>query len=338
MKGLKQNVGIDIAKDSFVATVTVLLEGQQIKHLKTKKFTNNQDGFISFWEWSCSLTDNSIANSYTMEATGVYYEGLAYFLWGKETIIHVLLPSMAKKFSQSLNVKTKTDKIDSKVLGHMGAERALEKWTLSSGIYRKIRTLTRERQQLVKEKTRCKNQLHAEEHTAEPLRSTITRYRNHISFLEKQIIAVEKELKKLIAKDDFVAEKIKKVTTIPGISDVTVATVAAETSGFANIKNIRQLNSYAGYDIVQKESGNWKGKSRISKKGNSRIRQALYMPSLSTICHTKTYKEFYTRLNERKQNGMVSGTAVQRKLLGLIYTLWKNDSEYVDNYEQKKAG
>ncbi len=337
MKVLRQNAGVDIAKASFVATLTVLLTGQVVKHKGTKTFKNNQQGFDEFLQWIGKLKDEEISVNYTMEATGVYYESLAYYLWDKDAVIHVLLPNKAKKFAESLNIKSKTDKIDSKTLGQMGVERVLSSWKLSSKIYRKLRTLVRENQQLIKERSRCKNQLHAEEHSAEPLKTTVTRTKNHIKYLNKQIESIEKELKAIVVKDDFVANKVKKITTTPGLGFMTVVTVIAETGGFDNVSSIKQLTSYAGYDICLKESGKWKGKTRISKKGNSHIRSALFMPSLSSIQYSNTYKTFYSRLNDKKQNGLIAGTAVQRKLLGLIYTLWKNDSEYIENYKTNKA-
>ena len=94
----------------------------------------------------------------------------------------------------------------------------------------------------------------------------------------------------------------------------------------------KQLTSYAGYDIVLRESGTWRGRSRISKKGNSHIRRALHMPSLCAKTYSQTYYKFYNRINDRKQNGLVSAVAVQRKLLGLIYTLSKNDAAYIENH------
>ncbi len=333
MKLLKQNVGIDVAKGSFVATLTVLLEGQVLKHLRTKTFQNNRGGFDELTEWVSKLSDPLLPLHFTMEATGVYYESLAYYLWGLDHIIHVLLPNKAKKFADSLNIKSKTDKAGSKVLGQMGVERSLVKWGLGSKIYRTLRTLVRERQQLIKERTRCKNQLHAEMHSAGPLKTTLARMRNHIKYLDKQVKAIEKEIDKTVNKDQFVADKIKKISTVPGLRTLTIVTVVAETFGFANITSIKQLNSYSGYDVQIRESGKWKGKSRISKKGNSHIRQAMYMPSLSSITHSQTYKKFYNRLNDKKQNGLISGTAVQRKLVGLIYTLWKKDEEYIENYQ-----
>ena len=337
MEKLRQNVGIDLSKDSFVATFTLLLTGQTVKHLATKNFENNLKGFEQLYQWVKKIKNENIPLSYTMEATGVYYECLAHYLWDKDSIIHVLLPNKSKKFAESLNIKSKTDKIDSKILGQMGVERVLSHWKLSSKIYRQLRTLVRERQQLLKERTICKNQLHAQEYSVEPLRTTLTRTRNHIKYLSKQIESIEKELKIIVEKDELISKKIKKITTVPGLGFTTVVTVVAETSGFDNFKSLKQLTSYSGYDIRIKESGKWKGKSRISKKGNSNIRQALYMPSLSSIQHSKTYKTFYNRLNEKKQNGLISGTAVQRKLLGLIYTLWKNDTEYIENYNLNKA-
>jgi len=337
MEVLRQNVGIDIAKDTFAAAFTALLKGQVIKHIGTKEFKNNTKGFEEFFKWNEKLQVDNLEVSFTMEATGVYYESLAYYLFDKEVSIHVLLPNKVKKFAESLNIKSKTDKIDSKILGRIGAERVLDKWVLSSKIYRKLRTLSRERQRLITTRTTVKNQLHAETHTGDPVKTVITRMKNLIKYLNKQIESIEKELKNVVSKDNYVSEKVNKITTIPGIAFLTAITVIAETNGFNNITSISQLSSYAGYDVSIKESGKWKGKARISKKGNSHIRKAMYMPFLSSIRSSETYRLFYDRVNENKASGLIAGTAIQRKLLGLIYTLWKNDTEYIENYEMKKA-
>jgi len=300
MNILRQNVGIDIAKDSFVAAFTTLETGQVVKYKGTRTFKNSDKGFKEFLIWSEKFKLDDLLVNYTMEATGVYYEGLAYFLFEKEKTCHVLLPNKAKKFAESLNLKSKTDKIDSKMLGRMGGERLLEKWELSSKIYRLLRTLSRERQQIVKDRSRIKNQLHAEKHSGDPVKTTIRRMKNHIKYLDKQVKLVEQELKTTVSKDTYISDKVKKVITIPGVAFGTAVTIIAETQGFNNISSTRQLSSYAGYDVSAKESGKWKGKTRISKKGNSHIRQAMYMPSLSSVMHSDTYKVFYNRLNEKK--------------------------------------
>ncbi len=337
MKLLRQNSGIDMAKDNFVAGFTSIDAEHNIQQKRPKTFKNNLSGYVAFLNWIESLQSNTIEMNFTMEATGVYYEGLAYFLKEGGKRVSVLLPNTVKKFGESLNTKSKTDKIDAKIIGLMGVERILPEWKLSSKIYRELKTLTRERQRLVENRTVVKNQLHAEEHTAYPLKTAVTRMKNHIEYLNEQIASIERELKNKVSKDDFVSEKIKKVTTIPGVSFITAVTIAAETQGFDNFTSSRQLSSFAGYDIQLKESGKFKGKTRISKKGNSHIRRAMYMPSLSTIGHSQTYKKIYNKLYEKKENGLIAGTAIQRRLLNLIYTLWKNDTEFDDNYRAKVA-
>ena len=335
MKVLRQNSGIDMAKDTFHAGFTTTNEEFEISQKRPKMFKNNLSGYEEFLKWIEDCEVKNLPMHFTMEATGVYYEGLAYFLKEKGKNVSVLLPNVAKKFAESLNIKSKTDKIDAKTLGQLGVERSLPEWKLSSEIYRELKTLTRERQRLVENRTAIKNQLHAEEHTAHPMKTTMTRMKKHIQLIDKQIASIENELRNKVSKEDFLSDKIKKITTIPGISFLTVVTIVAETQGFDNFTSIRQLSSFAGYDVRLKESGKFKGKTRISKKGNSHIRRAMYMPSLSTIRHSQTYKNIYDRLYEKKGNGLIAGTAVQRKLLGLIYTLWKNDTEFDENYQTR---
>jgi len=238
MNLLKQNVGVDISKDSFVATFVVMLQGQIIKNKRTRSFPNTGKGIKEFIEWVGEQADTTLDIHVTMEATGVYYEELAYTLYDQNSVtVHVLLPNIAKKYFESLNVKVKTDKVDSKILGKMGLERTLIPWTLSSKIYRNLRTLSREKEQMVKESTMIKNQLHAEIHTAEPMKRTVTRYKNRIKYLDKQIKSVEKDIEKMMESDSFVSGKVKKIKTIPGISTATIVGVIAETGGFVNTLN-----------------------------------------------------------------------------------------------------
>ena len=92
-------------------------------------------------------------------------------------------------------------------------------------------------------------------------------------------------------------------------------------------ESIRQVVSYAGLDVVMKESGKFKGKTKISKKGNARIRQCLFMPAMSAIQHNDKIKDLYWRIRERnpdiKRKGIVAG---MRKLLILIFVLWKKNN------------
>lgn len=337
MKVKRQNVGVDVSKDTLASCMVFLTEDFEIKIKASKMFQNNADGFSELFNWANSKKDSDLELSFTMEPTGVYYEGLAYYLFEKKQLVHVVLPNRAKKYADSLQEKAKTDKLDAKSLGRLGVERKLEKWHVGSPVYRKLKTLTRERNALIKERTVFQNQLHALNHSADPFKKSVTRLKQIIRFINKQIKTIELDCEHIVNKDEMVKAKVDKVTTIPGVGFITAIVVIAETHGFALITSIKQLVSYAGLDIKIRESGKWKGKSKITKKGNVHIRKALYFPSYSSVKHSETNRKFYIKLFDKKGKSMVAATAVQRKLLGLIYTLWKNDTIYIENYKQNKA-
>ncbi len=337
MKVVKQNVGIDVSKKELAVCLTFVRENLSIIIKGTRKFSNNESGFKAMMEWLERKKDSALPLHFTMEPTGVYHENLAYFLNDMEQLVHIVLGNKAKKYAESLDINSKTDKLDSKALSRMGVERTLEPWSPGSPIYRKLKVLTRERSAVLKLRVMIKNQLEAMLHSAFPNKKSTNRLKRLINEFNSQVEKIEKDIEKLVENDMELKSRILKVTTIPGVGFLTAVIVIAETDGFALIKSIKQIVSYAGLGIKIRESGTWIGKAKISKAGNVHIRKALYWPAYSSIAHTQTYKAFYERLFSRKEISMVASVAVQRKLLGLIYTLWKNGTVYIDNYESQKV-
>lgn len=117
---------------------------------------------------------------------------------------------------------------------------------------------------------------------------------------------------------------------------LTAAIVLAETNGFELIRNKRQLTSYAGLDVKEKQSGiSVKGKAKISKQGNRYLRKAVHLPALSAK-HCGQYRETYARLVGRHGIKMKALVSVQRKLLELMYILYKNRTTFEPDFEEKK--
>ncbi|SFF11689.1 IS110 family transposase [Thermophagus xiamenensis] len=334
---LKQNIGIDISKDAFDAYLVALTKELDIVSIGGRRFKNTDKGIEEFVKWAEKKANPAVELEFTMESTGVYYENLAYTLFEEGYIVHVVLPNLAKKYIESLGLRSKTDKLDAKALGQMGVERKLSVWHPASKNIRILKVLTRERTKRQKEKTVVKNQLHALKHSKDRPASSIQRLTELINFLEQLITDIDKEIKQLITEDEVLNLKVQNIISTPGLGITTAASVIAETNGFAGFNNIKQLQSFAGYDIKIRESGKWKGKSKISKKGNSYIRYALYFPAYTIIRKSPHYKTFYDRLLDKKGESLIAATAVQRKLLGLIYTLWKKDVCFDPDIESKQA-
>ncbi len=147
---------------------------------------------------------------------------------------------------------------------------------------------------------------------------------------------VEKQIQNLITKDALLKDKYDKISKIKGIGLLSFAVIVAETNGFELFENQKQLVSYSGYDVIENQSGTRTGKTRISKKGNSRIRRILHMPALTAVRYDEpTFKALYERVYQRTGIKMKGYVAVQKKLLCLIYALWKKDQAYNPNYAKE---
>lgn len=330
-------VGIDISKDHFHAALCTRKD-LDLKFSVTKKWDNNKTGFSQFLKWVNQQISKGTEVHFLMEATGVYHEHLAYFLDGKSKPVHIVLPNTSKHFFQSLNVKSKTDKIDARVLAQFGVERKHTVWQPPKPIYQNLRNLTRYKLQLQNQKNSLENIGHSKEYTANITPMIVRANKRLVKQLDKEIEMIKKEIVKLIESDSELNERISKICTIKGCAIQTAASIIAETNGFENFKSMKQLASYAGYDVVQHQSGSSIDKpGRISKKGNRYIRATLYLPSMSASQHCPELADLNQRIKKKTHIGMKGQVAVQRKLLLLIYTLWKSGEEYIPNYHKTKV-
>jgi len=336
-KIVKQSVGIDVAQKELVVSFGRLHQDWSWEVFAYKTFANNKKGFTALLSWVSQRVQPGVEVRYVMEATGVYHESLAYFLDDQGCSVSIVLPNKISNYFKSLEVKTVTDKTASEVIARFGLERKLENWKRPKAVLKRLRQLTRERGQLVDQRTVAKNQLHAEKAEAEPNKSTLARLSKVIALFDNLQTEVSKEITATIKEDQQVNAAVKLISSITGVGELTAATVLAETNGFELIRNKRQLTSYAGLDIKEKQSGtSVKGKARISKRGNKYLRRSIHLPALTAIRHDQRFKAVFVRLVGKHGIKMKAAVAVQRKLLEMIYTVYKTQQPYDKNYLNKK--
>lgn len=333
----RQCIGIDCSKDDFDVSLSVMDESRDVSHLHYQKFKNNLVGFKNLKKWVEKYADSTMDLLFVMEATGVYHERLACFLFDHGYKVSIVLPKRAKDFSKTMKIKTINDKIAAKYLAVMGLEKKLDIWTKPEEVYINLRQLTREKERLQQHLTMVKNEYHALTSGGWENKNSAKRLQQQAKLLESQIKEVIKDIKELLKANPNLKSKVDKILTIPGIGLLTATTVIAETKGFSQINNKRQLISYSGYDIQYHESGtSVHSKARISKRGNRHIRKAMHMPSLSSIRVVPGNKDLFVRIVSKTGIKMKGVVAVHRKLLVLIYTLWKNDTVFEKDYEEKE--
>jgi len=289
MKIIKQNLGMDVDSKTLKVSFQVLESNLSIKVKGSRTFKNTAKGFMALEEWLDKKRIEGLDLYITMEATGVYYENVAYYFESKDSyVVHVVLPNTSNAYLKSLNLKSKTDEIDAKGLGQMG-----------------------------------------EGASHQPNARSLNRYKKRIDFIKKQIKSIEKELEQVVDRDGGLRQRIDHVCTAKGVGFITAIGIVAEFNGFILFKNRNQIVSYAGYDVIARESGtSIKGKTKISKKGNSYVRQMLYMAAMSAAKNEEHHKAYYNRIVSKTGIKMKANVAIQRKLLLLIYTLFSKNVPY----------
>lgn len=335
---VKQAAGIDVAQNELVVSLGRLHSSIETEIYATKTFANKPSGFSALLVWVGKHTDKTIAIRYVMEATGVYHERLAHYLFDQGIEVSIVLPNKISNYFRTLDVKTITDKTASQAICRFGLERKLELWRKPRQVFRSLKQLTRERDQLIAERTVIKNQLHAEQAEAYPGEYSIQRMNERIRLINKQGLDILKEITEHLKRDSGLAGQINNILSIPGVGTLTAVTVLAETNGFDLIRNKKQLVSYSGLDVIVKDSGtSVRGKPKISKKGNRHLRKAMHMPALTAIRNDQRCKAIFVRLIAKHGIKMKAVVAVQRKMLEMIYTIWKTGKPYDKEYLQKKT-
>lgn len=327
------SLGTDVSKDKFDACLQAYRLGQQVHRvIARKEFANTRSGFTACMKWVRSHTCRQAPRvRVTMEATGVYYEPLALFIDQNHPQIHlaVVLPSKSKKYMESRGLRSKTDKIDAHGLALMGAERKLDPWGGIDPFWRQLRAMTRTRVGLMDQRTALRNQLHALGHGGMEAPRPKQALQAAIEALTEEIDKLTRCIYTKLRSRAHLAEAVACLKTIPGVGRLTIAFVLAETNGFEEFDSISQLISFSGYDVLIRQSGQWKGKSTISKQGSSYIRRSMYMPA-STVVRSGEGPlwEFYQRLLDKHNVKMKAHVAVQKKLLRYMYVLWNKQESF----------
>src|SRR6266700_1863605 len=110
--------------------------------------------------------------------------------------------------------------------------------------------------------------------------------------------------------------KVAGVLGIPEFGVMTVAVLRAELGDLARFTRMDQVVAYVGLDLEVKQSGKYKGQSKLSKRGSGRVRRILYLAALRSIqLDDSPFGAYYRRLVERGMKKGMAVVAVMRKLL-----------------------
>lgn len=318
-------IGIDVSKRKIDCA---WLRDINTGKVKTKVFQNNAAGFQSLIQWVENNTQQSIsATCFVMEATGVYHEGLAYALHGADAAVCVVNPSYIHDYAKSLGVRSKTDKKDSVIIARFGATHDPVFWQPEPPEIRHLKALIARYEAMEKDLQREMNRLEKAEIaqvTVEVIRSINT----VINELTKEKNRIRDMIDDHIDQHPSLKQDAILLKSIPGVGPVISQRMIALIRS-RNFVSARQCAAFIGLNPVIRESGtSVRGRSRLSKIGDAKIRAKLYMAAVVAIQHNPDIKQQYERLLKNGKTKMVALGAAMRKLVQICFGVLKHQTPY----------
>lgn len=302
-------VGIDISKSKF--------DVRSSESSKGGVYQYTPDGMKQFIQLLQQIQPKLIC----LEATGGLERKLVALLHKHKFPVAVVNPRQIRDFARAKNQLAKTDQIDANTIMEFAQTMNPRITEPVTPAQQKIRDFTARRGQVCKQLHQERNRL------GTAADKQVTKLINQsIRFLEKQLKAIEKALKQLIDADEESCKRSKILQSVPGIAGTTAALLISELPELGSL-NRKQVSRLVGVAPTNRDSGTMRGKRTIGG-GRVRIRNGLYMPTVSALNHNPVIRAFYKRLVENGKPKMVALVAAMRKLLIILNTMVKEGKQW----------
>ena len=312
MNKYKETFGVDISKDVFD------VHGSATGH---NQYKNDASGFKKF------LKELPAEALVVMEATGYYHYRLAQFLYKNSIVVSVVNPLSIKRFIQMKLAKVKTDKSDAKAICDYALINEIPLYTALTEVQSECLQLFRLLDSYIKHRTATKNKMHGEEVLGIPSKFVYRSLRRNKKQLDGEVKGIEAKILSLVKEDQ--QHQLTLLTSVPGIGQKTALFLIVLTDGFSKFENASQLCSYAGITPTIRESGSSvRGRSRISKVGNRKLRNLLFLCSFNACKHNKACRELYERIVNKGKSKKLALIAVANKLLKQCFAIATSGRPY----------
>ena len=324
MGHFKYVVGIDVAKDTLAFSVFDGVEHvfNEIEYTRSKITQSLVRPF----------QDKKEDVLFICESTGTYHLHLATQLYNQGFHVSVVNPFAIKKYAEMKMKRAKTDAVDARLIAAYGAyeqdisffEPRLEEAVAIDNLLKTIDDLRCQ-------KTMVNNQYQALKHQVRFSKVAVASYQRHITFIEKEIVALEQALETIIS--THFEKEYKLLRSIPGIGLMSSSVILGIYNAFKTFDNAKQACAFAGICPSPHQSGSSvNGSGAISKRGNSLARKTFYMASLSAVQYNPFVKAQYERLIAKGKSKKQALIAAANKILRQAFGVLKSGKAFDRNF------
>jgi transposase len=320
-------VGVDIASVTFTACVGTTPWAIIVK---PETFDNHEDGFTSFLGW---LQEHNLPPDQTvvcMEATGVYGEGLAYFLYASGYTVAVEPPlNIQRKFPVN---SSKNDSQDSQNIAEYACRYTdkLSLWKPRDEILEQVKVLLTTRQQFSSQLTAHKNALHAVNRKKVSPELAKKVHADMIQQITKHIKSIDLEIRRLIDSNPTFKAALLLLLSIPGIG----LQLAAHLIILMQYSlDPRVLAAFVGICPYEHKSGSSVYRTPTSRHyGPPAIRKLLYLAACSVSTHRTEFRHYFARKKAEGKPGKLVLNNIQNKLLKIACAVIRTQKPFIPNY------
>lgn len=307
-------VGIDVSKRHLDVC---LLEGGG--KVRSKQFSNDVAGFARLVAW-CSFNASQERCHFCLESTGCYGYGVASHLCQTGCLVSVENARRIKHFAIGEGIQNKTDRTDAAAIALYCKKQAPKAWALADPQLRELDLLLKRLSDLEHAQRRESNRLEDQWLPASVKQSILDSIVSHHEHAEAVLDVIEQRLSQMPQHRAMIQALVKE----PGVGERTAIRVLAHFEwGVGKFESAQQAAAAVGFNPVLVESGEHRGRTRISKHGPPGLRADLYMAAVVAAGWNNEVRSFCERLLSRGMPKLAAILACARKLLMRLFGILK---------------
>ena len=330
----KLNVGVDVSKNSLDVAFW-----EQDEAVFQGKYPNDKKGFTTIAQKIQSKCEETGTTSVliVMEPTGGYEQRFAHFAHQQQWEVSLPNPYYVKLWAKSMGIRAKTDRRDARTLAHYGFMQDPHLWKPLSPEVEQMEHLLSNLETFENILRQETNRWHSAQNRVNPQKEAVKLHKQTIAFLEKQILQVQKAIKKHLNAHPHLKEQKKLLLTVPGVGEKNVLHFLVLMHRWGTLTDgqghAKSLTAYLGLDPKPHESGtSIRKRAGISRQGSRPLRSRLYMSALGGIKGKNSpLRVFYDRLVGRGKAKKLALVAAARKILVWCWAIFRSNTPFDPN-------
>jgi transposase len=302
------NIGADVAKDEIVVACS---EGS----FPIRQVPNQRAAILAF------LKGLPAGSRIGVESTGTYHEMFAELAYQFGFLVFLLNPKDTHHYAKAVGLRGKTDRVDAELIARMIAHEhtKLHPWIPPTPQQRELDRLLKRRATLVSLREAVEMSLHELDGFATDLKALRTRF--------NQLIArIDLRVKALVEASPERKQNYTRLRTITGVGPVIGAALVNALERVP-LKSADAFVAFTGLDPRPDDSGQHRGKRRLSKRGPAELRRLLYMAAMSATT-TKTWRPLYDHYRVKGLSSTATFVILARRIARTAWSIYTHKTEF----------